>query len=95
MEVTTASLMLYFAAWTIFYALLSKYIARLSKDEWVRWAKSRESDEELIEILEGVIDEIEARMHEMLENFQSSFFGSLGAASKKWTMLQAKVQSKP
>jgi len=67
MEVTTASLMLYFAAWTIFYALLSKYIAR----------------EELIEILEGVIDEIEARMHEMLENFQSSFFGSLGAASKK------------
>ena len=83
MEVTTTSLMLYFAAWTIFYALLSKYIARLSKDEWVRWAKSRESDEELIEILEGVIDEIESRMHEMLENFQSSFFGSLGAASKK------------
>jgi hypothetical protein len=73
----------YVAAWTVFYALLSKYIARLSKDEWVRWAKSRESDEELIEILEGVIDEIESRMHEMLENFQSSFFGSLGAASKK------------
>ena len=83
MEITTVSLMLYFAAWTLFYALLSKYIARLSKDEWVRWAKSRESDEELIEILEGVIDEIESRMHEMLENFQSSFFGSLGAASKK------------
>ena len=83
MEVTTTSLMLYFAAWTLFYALLSKYIARLSKDEWVKWAKSRESDEELIEILEGVIDEIESRMHEMLENFQSSFFGSLGAASKK------------
>jgi hypothetical protein len=83
MEITTVSLMLYFAAWTVFYALLSKYIARLSKDEWVRWARSRESDEELIEILEGVIDEIESRMHEMLENFQSSFFGSLGAASKK------------
>ena len=83
MEITTVSLMLYFAAWTVFYALLSKYIARLSKDEWVRWAKSRESDEELIEILESVIDEIESRMHEMLENFQSSFFGSLGAASKK------------
>jgi hypothetical protein len=83
MEITTASLMLYFAAWTIFYALLSKYIARLSKDEWVGWAKSRESDEELIEILEGVIDEIEERMHEKLEQFQSSFFGSIGAASKK------------
>ena len=83
MEITTVSLMLYFAAWTIFYALLSKYIARLSKDEWVSWAKSRESDEELIEILEGVVDEIEDRMHAKLEQFQSSFFGSIGAASKK------------
>ena len=83
MEITTLSLMLYFAAWTIFYALLSKYIAKLSKDEWVTWAKSRESDEELIEILEGVVDEIEERMHEKLEQFQSSFFGSIGAASKK------------
>jgi len=83
MEITTASLLLYFAAWSIFYALLSRYIARLSKDEWVRWAKSRESDEELIEILIGVIDEIEERMHEKLEAFQASFFGSLGAASKK------------
>ena len=83
MEITTVSLMLYFAAWTVFYAFLSKLIARLSKDEWVRWAKSKESDDELIEILESVIDEIEARMHEMLESFQSSFFGSLGAASKK------------
>ena len=83
MEITTVSLMLYFAAWTVFYALLSKYIARLSKDEWVSWAKSRESDEELIEILEGVVDEIEDRMHAKLEQFQSSFFGSIGAASKK------------
>ena len=83
MEITTASLLLYFAALSIFYALLSRYIAKLSKDEWVRWAKSRESDEELIEILIGVIDEIEERMHEKLEAFQSSFFGSLGAASKK------------
>ena len=83
MEITTVSLMLYFAAWTVFYALLSKYIARLSKDEWVSWAKSKESDDELIEILEGVVDEIEDRMHAKLEQFQSSFFGSIGAASKK------------
>ena len=94
MEITTVSLMLYFAAWTIFYALLSKYIARLSKDEWVSWAKSRESDEELIEILEGVIDEIEDRIHTKLEQFQSSFFGSIGAASKKLMMLQDKPRSK-
>ena len=83
MEITTLSLMLYCAAWSIFYALLSRHIAILSRERWIEWAKSRESDEELIEILEGVIDEIESRMHEMLENFQSSFFGSLGAASKK------------
>ena len=83
MEITTVSLMLYFAAWTIFSALLSKYIARLSKDEWVSWAKSKESDDELIEILEGVVDEIEDRIHTKLEQFQSSFFGSIGAASKK------------
>ena len=74
MEITTVSLMLYFAAWTVFYALLSKYIARLSKDEWVKWAKSRESDEELIEILESVIDEIEGRTHEMLETLFSRVY---------------------
>jgi len=72
MEITTVSLMFYFAAWTLFYALLSKYIARLSKDEWVKWAKSRESDEELIEILEGVIDEIDDRVHTKLEQYKES-----------------------
>ena len=45
--------------------------------------QEQESDEELLEILEGVLDEIEDRMHEKLEQFQASFFGSLGAASKK------------
>ena len=58
-------------------------IVVLSKDAWVAWAKSSESDEDLLLILEPIIDEIEGRTHEMLETFQSSFFGSLGAASKK------------
>jgi hypothetical protein len=83
MEITTVSLMLYFAAWTLFYFAISHYIAKLSKDKWVEWAKSSESDDDLLLILEPIIDEIEGRTHEMLENFQSSFFGSLGAASKK------------
>ena len=83
MVIDTWVLLGYFAAWSIFYALLSRYIARLSKDEWVRWAKSADSDEDLIEILTAVIEEIEDRMEEKLELFQSSFFGSLGAASKK------------
>ena len=94
MEITTASLMLYFAAWTIFYALLSKYIARLSKDEWVAWAKSKESDEELLEILEGVLDEIDDRMHEKLEQFQHSFLDQSVQLAKKLMMLQDKPRSK-
>jgi len=83
MEITTFSLMLYFAAWTFFYFAISHYIARLSKDKWVEWAKSSESDEDLLIILDPIINEIEDRMHEKLEAFQASFFGSLGAASKK------------
>ena len=83
MEITTLTLMLYFAAWTFFYFAISHYIARLSKDKWVDWAKSTESDEDLLIILDPIINEIEDRMHEKLEAFQASFFGSLGAASKK------------
>jgi len=75
--------MLYFAAWTFFYFAISHYIARLSKDKWVEWAKSTESDEDLLIILDPIVNEIEDRMHDKLEAFQSSFFGSLGAASKK------------
>lgn len=76
-------LMLYFAGWTFFYFAISHYIARLSKDKWVEWAKSTESDEDLLIILDPVVNEIEDRMHEKLETFQASFYGSLGAASKK------------
>ena len=83
MEITTFSLMLYFAGWTFFYFAISHYIARLSKDKWVEWAKSKESDEDLLIILDPIVNEIEDRMHEKLEQFQSSFFGSIGAASKK------------
>ena len=83
MEITAIELFAYFVAWTIFYFAISHYIARLSKDKWVDWARSTESDEDLLVILESVIAEIEDRMHEKLEQFQASFFGSLGAASKK------------
>ena len=76
-------LMLYFAGWTFFYFAISHYIARLSKDKWVEWAKSTESDEDLLIILDPIVNEIEDRMHEKLETFQASFYGSLGAASKK------------
>ena len=83
MVISTLELFVYFIAWSLFYFGISHYIAKLSKDKWVEWAKSPESDEDLLIILEPIVDEIEGRTHEMLENFQSSFFGSLGAASKK------------
>jgi hypothetical protein len=83
MEIEPTTLLLYFAIWTLFYYFLSEYIAGLSRDKWVEYIRSEESDEMLVEALGAVIEEIEDRMHDKLEAFQSSFFGSLGAASKK------------
>jgi len=81
--ISALELLGYLIAWSLFYFLFASYVARLSKDAWVEWAKSTESDEDLLIILEPIVDEIEERTHGMLETFQSSFFGSLGAASKK------------
>jgi len=81
--ISAFELLAYLIAWSIFYFAFASYVASLSRDRWIEWAKSRESDEELLEILEGVVDEIEDRIHTKLEQFQSSFFGSIGAASKK------------
>ena len=83
MVISALELFAYFIAWSLFYFGISHYIAKLSKDKWVEWAKSTESDEDLLIILDPVVNEIEDRMHEKLETFQASFFGSLGAASKK------------
>ena len=83
MVISALELLAYFIAWSLFYFGISHYIAKLSKDKWVEWAKSSESDEDLLLILEPIVDEIEERTHGMLETFQHSFFGSLGAASKK------------
>jgi len=81
--ISALELLGYLIAWSLFYFMFASYVARLSKDAWVAWAKSSESDEDLLIILEPIVDEIEERTHGMLETFQSSFFGSLGAASKK------------
>jgi len=81
--ISALELLGYFIAWSLFYFAISHYIAKLSKEKWVEWAKSTESDEDLLIILDPVVNEIEDRMHEKLETFQNSFFGSLGAASKK------------
>ena len=83
MEIDAYILIVYATVWTIFYWFLSQYIAELSRKKWTTWVESEESDETLINALQVIIDEIEDRMHDKLQEFQSSFFGSLGAASKK------------
>ena len=83
MEIDAYILIVYATVWTIFYWFLSQYIAELSRQKWTTWVESEESDETLMNALEVIINEIEDRMHDKLQEFQSSFFGSLGAASKK------------
>jgi len=67
----------------VFYFFLSNYIAELSRRKWTTWVQSEESDEILLEALEAVIQDIEDRMHDKLQAFQDSFFGSVGAMTKK------------
>ena len=83
MEIDAVHLIVYFTIWTIFYFYLSHYIAELSRRRWTSWVQSEDSDEILMEALEVIVNEIDDRIHDKLDQFQSSFFGSLGAASKK------------
>ena len=83
MEITAIELIGLAVFWGIFYFYLSHFIARLSRDAWVEYIRSPDSDEMLLEALDPIVNEIEDRMHDKLEAFQASFFGSLGAASKK------------
>jgi hypothetical protein len=83
MEIEPTHLLGYAIVWTIFYFFLSHYIAELSRKRWTTWVQSEDSDDVLMEALDVIVNEIEDRMHDKLEQFQSSFFGSLGAASKK------------
>ena len=83
MEIDAVTLLIYASIWTLFYFFLSNYIAELSRKKWTTWVQSEESDDILVEALQAVIEEIEERMHDKLQNFQDSFFGSVGAMTKK------------
>ena len=83
MVIEPITLLAYAIVWTIFYFFLSEHIAQRSRKTWTAWVQSEESDEVLVEALEAVIAEIEDRMHTKLEDFQSSFFGSVGSMVKK------------
>ena len=83
MEIDNYTLLAYFIAWSIFYFFLSHYIAELSRKRWTKWVESEEADETLMNALEVIVNEIEDRMHDKLQAFQDSFFGSVGAMTKK------------
>jgi hypothetical protein len=53
--------------------------------DWVidKWEEKIEEEGWLVVKLDPVINEIEDRMHEKLQAFQDSFFGSVGAMTKK------------
>jgi hypothetical protein len=83
MVIDTYVLLAYATIWTVFYWFLSQYIAELSRQKWTKWVQSRESDEVLLEALDAVVEEIELRMHDKLQAFQDSFFGSVGQMTKR------------
>ena len=73
MVIDTYVLLAYATVWTLFYWFLSQYISSLSRDKWIEYVRSEESDEMLVEALEAVVEEIELRMHDKLQAFQDSF----------------------
>jgi len=61
--------------------ILYRFVLR----QWVvaEWEAKFDEDAWLVDRLEPVIDEIDLRLHEKLQSFQDSFFGSVGAMTKK------------
>jgi len=61
--------------------VLYRYVLR----DWIieKWEEKLDEEGWLLIRLNPVIDEIEDRMHDKLEQFQSSFFGSVGQMVKK------------
>tara|TARA_R100001530_G_C4305959_1_gene151674 strand:- start:891 stop:1343 length:453 start_codon:yes stop_codon:yes gene_type:complete len=61
------------------------FLYRFLLRQWIvnHWDEKLQEEGWLIFRLEPVIDEIEDRMHEKLEQFQSSFFGSVGKMTAK------------
>ena len=83
MEIEASHLLAYFVIWSIFYFLLSQYISSLSRDKWIEYVRSPESDEMLLEALDPIVEEIEIRMDEKLTTFTGKFFGSIGEMTRR------------
>ena len=81
MELTQYVIPLFVALEVALILLLYRYVLR----DWIiaKWEEKMDEEGWLILKLEPVIDEIEDRMHDKLQGFQDSFFGSVGAMTKK------------
>ena len=65
--------------------VLYRFILR----KWVvsEWEEKFDDHKWLVEKLDPVINEIDDRMHDKLQDFQNSFFGSVGSMTKKASAL--------
>ena len=81
MELAQFVIPLFVALEVALILLLYRYVLR----DWIiaKWEEKMDEEGWLILKLEPVIDEIEDRMHDKLQGFQDSFFGSVGAMTKK------------
>jgi len=81
MELTQFVLPAFVAIEIIIILALYRFLLR----DWIidKWEEKLDEEGWLIIKLEPVIDEIEDRMHDKLEQFQKSFFGSVGAMTQK------------
>ena len=76
MEVTQFIIPLFVAFEIIIILALYRFVLR----DWIiqKWEQKMDEEGWLVIRLEPVIDEIEDRMHDKLQGFQDSFFGSVG-----------------
>jgi hypothetical protein len=74
-------LLILFFGEIIIILVLYRFVLR----QWVvaEWESKFDEDTWLVDRLEPVIDEIDNRVHDKLQAFQDSFFGSVGAMTKK------------
>ena len=81
MELTQFVIPLFVALEVALILALYRYVLR----DWIiqKWEEKMDEEGWLVIRLDPVINEIEDRMHDKLQNFQDSFFGSVGAMTKK------------
>ena len=81
MELTQFVIPLFVALEVALILALYRYVLR----DWIiqKWEEKMDEEGWLVLRLDPVINEIEDRMHDKLEQFQSSFFGSIGAMTKR------------